>query len=328
MHDVAKLAGVSHQTVSRVVNGHPYVKAETRLKVVEAMEALTYVPNASARALAKGRTQTIGVICYETTLYGPAAALIGIEMRARELSHSVNIVSISSLDAAMIKEAFLRLYRQSVAGVALMCPQSAIDFDPKLLDVDLPLVGVWGPRLGTVPIVSIDEIGGAGKATRHLLDRGYDTVHFVGGPAGRVGSNERMKGWSEALKSAGRRVPEPLHGDWSARSGYEAGRILAADRDVSAVFVASDQMALGLLLALGEGGRRVPEDIAVVGFDDVPEAAFFSPPLTTIRQDFFGIGRHVVDALLAPDVQAGTKAVPASSVLPVDLIVRRSSGPA
>jgi DNA-binding LacI/PurR family transcriptional regulator len=324
LEDVAKLAGVSHQTVSRVINNHPYVRKETRRRVVEAMEALTYVPNSSARALATGRVCTIGVVCYETTLYGPAAALIGIEERAREEGFSVNIVSIKSLTSELVDEAVSRLRKQSVAGILLMSPLSSIGYRPPK-EQQIPITGIWGPRDGSFPAVSIDETGGARIATTHLLDLGHETVHFVGGPPGRVGPDERLRSWADTLRAAGRPVPEPFRGDWSARRGYEVGQVLAKDKSASAVFVANDQMALGVLLALQEAGRRVPDDIAVVGFDDIPEAAFFFPPLTTIRQDFRLVGHHAADLLLQQI--SGPVAAPASPTIPVQLIVRRSSVP-
>jgi DNA-binding LacI/PurR family transcriptional regulator len=325
LEDVAKLAGVSHQTVSRVINSHPYVSAQTREKVLKAMRALIYVPNSSARTLATGRANTIGVVCYETTLYGPAATLIGIEERTRAVGLSVNIVAIRSLTGALIKDAVSRLVRQSVAGIVLMSPQSAIGYQPPDEHRHVPIAGVWGPVDGSFPVVSVDEAGGARLATRHLLELGHETVHFVGGPEGRIGSDERRRSWMETLAAAGRPVPEPLRGDWTARSGYEAGQAIAKDGKSTAVFVANDQMALGLLLALQEAGRRVPEDIAVVGFDDIPEAAYFFPPLTTIRQDFRRIGHTVADLLL--EQIGGADGMPSSQNLPVELVVRRSSVP-
>jgi DNA-binding LacI/PurR family transcriptional regulator len=324
LEDVARLAGVSHQTVSRVVNDHPYVSDTTRRKVLDAMRALTYVPNSSARALATGQARTIGVVCYETTLYGPAAALIGIEERAREEGFSVNIVSIRSLTAELVDDAVSRLLRQTVAGIVLMSPQSSIGYRPRK-NQQVPVTGVWGPLDGPFPIVSIDETGGAQLAVGHLLERGHSTVHFVAGPAGRVGPDERLRGWAQTLKAAGRHVPDAVRGDWSARSGYEAGQELARDKSVTAIFVANDQMAVGLLLALQEAGRRVPEDVAVVGFDDIPESAYLFPPLTTVRQDFRQIGRNAADLLLQQMSAPGE--APISRTLPVELVVRRSSTP-
>jgi DNA-binding LacI/PurR family transcriptional regulator len=169
----------------------------------------------------------------------------------------------------------------------------------------------------------VDNAAGACRATQYLLDLGHQTVHHVGGPGSWLDARERTDGWLQALRSAGAPEPEVLAGDWSSRSGYEIGHQLARMPGVTAVFCANDHMALGLLRALAEGGRRVPEDVSVVGFDDIPEAAFFLPPLTTVRQDFGELGRRALRLLV--DRISGHDS--AGSRLPVvpELVVRSSA---
>jgi DNA-binding LacI/PurR family transcriptional regulator len=323
--DVAKVAGVSHQTVSRVVNNSPRVLAPTRQRVMEAMEQLGYQPNTAARALATGQARTIGVVCYDTILYGPAATLLGIEELAREEGYSVLITGIRRLDKTLLLDAVQNLIRQAVAAIVVLAPQETIGKVLRQLPTTLPIVAVWGPSRSGVSVVTVDEIAGARAATDHLLTLGHEEIWHVTGPAGRTGSTRRLEGWKAAMTAAGKPPPEPLLGDWSARSGYEAGLRLAESRIVTAAFVANDQMALGVLSALAERGRRVPQDISVVGFDDIPEAAFLYPSLTTVRQDFHRLGRSGAD--LALNLVRDPQSQPASVVLPVELVVRGSSGP-
>jgi DNA-binding LacI/PurR family transcriptional regulator len=292
MTDVGRFAGVSHMTVSRVLNGAASVRPETRARVLAAIERLGYRRNITARALATGRSQTLGVVTIDTTLYGPASTLYGIERAARAEGYFVSIVSLRSIDRASIREAVGRLVDQRVDGVILVVPLVSAADALKGLAHDIPLVAVEGDLRADIPVVTVDQVDGARKATEHLLALGHRTVWHVAGPTDWTESHGRLRGWRDTLAKAGADVPPPLSGDWSALSGYEAGRRLSRMPDVTAVFVANDQMALGLLRALSEHGRGVPSDISVVGFDDIPEAAFFSPPLTTVRQNFGLVGRN------------------------------------
>jgi DNA-binding LacI/PurR family transcriptional regulator len=185
-----------------------------------------------------------------------------------------------------------------------------------------------GPERG-IPVVGVDQRGGAELATRHLLDLGHRTVHHIAGPLGSIESQLRAEGWRAALAAAGAPRPEPLIGDWTARAGYHLGRRLARDRSLTAVFASNDQMALGVLRATHEAGRRIPEDISVVGFDDIPEASYLTPPLTTVRQDFGEVGSRSLRVLLrAIDSVAAHEERPAEgSLVAPELVVRASSGP-
>ena len=325
MSDVAALAGVSQMTVSRVINERDGVRSETRTRVLAAMRELDYHPNVAARALVTGRSRTLGVVSFDTSLYGPASMLHGIELAAREAEYFVSVAAMRGADRASLREAVDRLREQSVDGLLLIAPQVSSVDALRHLAVELPLVVVEGGVGGGAPVASVDQHGGAERATGHLLALGHTTVWHVAGPDDWFEARARQQGWLDALRAADREPPPVLQGDWQARTGYEHGRRLASDTNVTAVFVANDHMALGVLRALYEAGRRVPDDVSVVGFDDVPEAAYFSPPLTTVRQDFRELGRRSVRQLL--DRIEGVDASNDEVLIEPDLVVRESSGP-
>ncbi|WP_027345124.1 LacI family DNA-binding transcriptional regulator [Hamadaea tsunoensis] len=326
MADVARLAGVSHQTVSRVLNDQPNVRTETRARVLAAIRELDYRPNSAARTLVTRRSQTLGVVSFDTTLYGPASMLYGIEQAARDADYFVSISSLRAMDRATLLDAVSRLRDQAVEGVVVIAPQTQAAGALEQAAAGVPLVGAGCGVTERVPMVAIDQRAGALIATRHLLDLGHRTVHHVAGPMNWLDAVGRMQGWREALEQAAAPVPLPILGDWSASSGYAAGRSLAVDPTVTAVFCANDHMALGLLRALHEAGRRVPQDVSVVGFDDIPETSYFMPPLTTVRQDFGELGRRSLQLLV--DRLAGSRPGPAGHVIiPPDLVVRGSARP-
>jgi DNA-binding LacI/PurR family transcriptional regulator len=325
MADVARVAGVSHQTVSRVINDADHVRPETRERVLRAMVELDYRPNSVARALVTGRSRTLGVVSFDTTLYGPASTLFGIERAAHAQGYFVSIISVTSLDRASVLGAVEHLRAQGVEGILLVTPQDAAAEAVLQLPSDTPVVAVEAGPEGSVPIVAVDQFAGALAATRHLLELGHRTVWHIAGPADWLEARQRVDGWAAALAEAGADAPPLLSGDWSARSGYELGQRLATVRDVTAVFAANDQMALGLLRALYEAGRHVPRDLSVVGFDDIPEAQFFTPPLTTVRQDFNEMGRQSL--MLLVDAISATRRSSQRVVVPPELRVRESTAP-
>lgn len=326
MNDVARLAGVSHQTVSRVLNNHPSVRDETRERVLRAVSQLNYRPNALARGLAARRSRVIGVVSFDTILYGPAATLLGVERAARQADHGISIVTLEKLDRAGVVEAVSRLTEQSVAGVVIIAPVMTAASAAHSLPSGVPAVVVESDAAGDVPTISVDQVKGARLAVDHLLSLGHETVWHVSGPRDWLEARDRADGWRQALESAGRRVPPIIHGDWSPRSGYEAGQAIAHRPDVTAVFCANDQQALGMLRALHERGVKVPEDVSLIGFDDIPEAEYLSPPLTTIRQDFDEVGRRCLAALL--DLLDNDTLVTAARHPRVEptLVVRASTG--
>lgn len=325
MSDVAALAGVSQMTVSRVLNDRSGVREETRQRVEAAMRQLDYHPNVAARTLVTGRSRTLGVVSFDTSFYGPARMLHGIEQAAREAGYFVSIASTSGAARRSLRGAVSRLTEQRVDGILVIAPHESSLEALQDLAVTLPLVVVESGSGFGAPLAAVDQEIGAARAVQHLLSLGHETVWHISGPSGWIEASQRRQSWQSVLVAAKRRVPKALEGDWSPQSGYEHGRTLARVREATAVFVANDQMALGLLRALREAGLRVPNDVSVVGFDDVPEAAYFAPPLTTVRQDFDELGRRSLHLLL--DQLEGRPMPTTSVVIEPDLVLRESTGP-
>jgi len=323
MSDVARLAGVSHQTVSRVINDSSHVRAETRQRVLVAMRELGYRPNSVARALVTGRSNTLGVVSFDTTLYGPASTLFGIERAAHEAGYFIIVASLKALNRASLTEAIDRLSIQGVDGILVIAPY--VEAAEALLHAPagIPLVAVEAGPDEKIPLVAIDQVAGASSATQHLLDLGHETIWHITGPADFIESRQRIEGWRAALKAHGAEPPPELLGDWSARSGYDLGRRLSRDPTVTAIFVANDQMALGVLRAMHEAGREIPGEVSVIGFDDIPEAPYFTPPLTTVRQDFDEMGTRSVRLLLRM-METG-EVVPSGPLVAPQLVVRGST---
>jgi DNA-binding LacI/PurR family transcriptional regulator len=320
--DVAQLAGVSHQTVSRVLNEHPNVSPQTRLRVQAAMAELRYRPNNAARALVTGRSKVIGVVAQNTTLFGPASMLTAFEQSASDAGFAVAVASVRALDRRSIAEAVDRHLAQRVAGVVVIAPVASAGEALDHMPTDLPLVCIDGDPQRSTPLVTVDQSAGASLATRHLLDAGHSTVWHVSGPDDWFDSVGRIAGWRAALESAGVDPPPVLSADWSPAAGYRVGQLLARMSDVTAVFAANDHLALGILKALREFGRLVPRDVSIVGFDDIPEAAYFVPPLTTIRPDFDAVARAALNVLLR---QIGTGVVSDERETIAPVLVTRES---
>jgi DNA-binding LacI/PurR family transcriptional regulator len=331
MSDVAAHAGVSHQTVSRVINGHPNVAPLTRERVLRAIAELGYRPNTAARALVTGSARTIGLVTSHINQYGPGQTLLGLEKAARAAGYSLSVAILDDDSARSMREAVDRFVAQSVDAVVALSTYSQAVEALGHFESPVPLIAVQVGRDPGRPTVWVDQEVGGALATRHLLQLGHRTVHHVTGPSDSLESRGRTVGWRRELVAAGAPVPEVFHGNWWPPSGHAAGRELAArvlaggpaGEEVTAVFVANDQMALGLLSALHQAGVSVPRDISVVGFDDVPEAGYYTPPLTTVRQDFAELGRRGVQLVLARLRHEGFHPEP---VMP-QLIVRGSTGP-
>jgi len=324
MVDVARLARVSPQTVSRVLNDYEFIKEGTRERVLDAIERLDYRPNIAARTLATKRSRTIGVVATDYLSYGPATALWGVEEAAREAGYSVSIVSLRTSTFRTMTEALERLAAQGVEGIILIAPQDAHVQAAFASFGSLPVVTFSGFASADYRPVMLDSAEGSRIATRYLIELGHRTILHLAGPEQFTVSESRIRGWRDALAEAGLPAPEPLVGDWTAESGYEVGKQIARNLTATAAYVANDRMAQGLLLALHEAGRRVPEDFSVVGFDDVPEAAYLIPPLTTIRQDFTALGRRCIESVIA--LINGDPPVEPEPLIP-NLIVRASAGP-
>ncbi|WP_111653075.1 LacI family DNA-binding transcriptional regulator [Actinoplanes lutulentus] len=325
MTDVARLAGVSHQTVSRVLNDHPNVKEQTRIRVRAAIAELNYRPNRAARALVTGRSQLIGVVARNSTLYGPASMLTEFEQAAADAGFAVSVGSVRELDRSSISSVVERHLDQRVAGLVVIANVASAAEALAEIPSELPVVFIDGDPASGRPLVTVDQVAGARAATQHLLDAGHETVWHVSGPIDWFDSAGRIQGWRQTLEEAGAEVPPLLSADWSAAEGYRAGQMLARMPEVTAVFTANDHLALGILRALSERGRRVPHDVSVVGFDDVPEAAYFIPPLTTVRQAFGDVARAALSLLLGQ--MRDDSGTADHIVVPPQLVVRQSVGP-
>ncbi|MCT9105511.1 LacI family DNA-binding transcriptional regulator [Streptomyces mirabilis] len=326
MDDVARLAGVSKQTVSRVLNDSPAVRPETREAVVAAMRTLGYRPSRSARSLASGRTRMLGVISFDAARYGPASILTAINSAAQEAGYLVSSIALDTADRDTLVRAVHTLSAEGADGLLAIAPQRWVGRALAEAGLDVPLMVLENDLGDDASYVTADSRDGARQATEHLLKLGHGTVHHIAGPTGWLSAERRLEAWRDTLRAAGAEVPEPLIGDWSADSGYTLGRRLAARPEVTAVFASNDQMALGVLRALHEAGRHVPDDVSVVGYDDIPEAAHMLPPLTTVRTDFAATGRRSLQLLLSRIDGSTNPRI--DHIEPVRLVVRRSTGPA
>ncbi|MEU6249067.1 LacI family DNA-binding transcriptional regulator [Glycomyces sp. NPDC047010] len=293
--DVAARAGVSVPTVSRVLTGAARVSPAKREQVEAAIAALGYRPSAAARALVSRKPQTIAIIAGNTSRYGYAETIRGIEIAARAEGYTVMITVVEAADE--VDQAIEATLTQALAGVAVL------KFDPpgvaalgKIPD-HLPVVALSGVREPNTAQAVLDEAAAAEELTDYLLGLGHKTVHHVRVPPSRK-VDGRTTGWRRALRRAGAAIPAAVDATWDPKSGIAIGRDLAADPGVTAVFCGNDEIAMGVMRGITEAGLRIPDDISVAGFDDNPLAELWSPPLTTAKQDFATLGRRGFQLLL------------------------------
>jgi DNA-binding LacI/PurR family transcriptional regulator len=324
MSDVAAVAGVSHQTVSRVLNDHPSVRPETRQRVLDAIATLGYRRNTAARALVTRRTGTIGVVTSGSALFGPTSTLIAVEVAARDAGLFVSVATVAQWTEAQVAAVLEHFMSQGVDGVVVIAAHDDAVEAVRTFDEPVPIVMV-GPKdlPGPLHSVAVDQYAGGRMAVRHLLDLGHRTVQHLAGPVDWLDARWRIEGWRDELAAAGVVAGDPIIGDWSAARGYDVGRELVTGDLPTAVFAANDQLALGLLRAFAEAGVRVPGEVSVVGFDDVDGSAHFYPPLTTVRQEFGALGRRCMEVLLEA-IAGGTTE---SGLIAPSVVVRASSGP-
>lgn len=322
--DVARLAGVSVPTVSRVLTGAARVRADKRERVLSAIESLNYRPSAAARALASRQSTTIAIVAGNTSQYGYAATIKGLEEEARASDYTVTITVVESAASADVDRAVSLVLAQDPAGIIVL------KFDPPgvavlrtLQSAAVPLVAIAGVRSRGIPQAVLDETRAGETITEYLLDLGHRTVHHVRVPPSRH-EDGRTTGWRRALVARGAVVPATVDATWAPESGRAIGVALAHTPEVTAVFCGNDEIAMGVIRGLRDEGRAVPDDVSVVGFDDHPLAAMWSPSLTTARQDFVGLGRRAFGLLRGAMGIAARRAF--SSQLP-ELIVRESAAP-
>lgn len=298
IYDVADRAGVSHMTVSRVLNGHPNIRESTRVKVMTAIDELSYTRSSIARALATNRAMRIGVIIDNPGFYGPNSVLRAIEVAAREHGYAVSSFAAGDADDRGADAGAVELQTQGVDALCVIAPRaSSLDL-LRQQAISVPTLVVKEEPDEQMHSVCIDQRAGAAAAVRHLIELGHERILHIAGPPDWFDAKARTEAWQATLEEAGLPVVPPLIGDWSSDSGYTFGRELDLG-DATAVFVANDQMALGLMHGLAERGIRVPDDVSVVGFDDVPDARHYLPPLTTVRQHFDKLGEAVIGELVA-----------------------------
>ena len=299
INDVAALAGVSYQTVSRVINQHPSVSKTALERVQNAIQSLNYQPSNAARHLATQRSKTIGVVSYGTIHYGPAQLLASLEQAAGDSGYTLSNVSVSHLTLADISAAIQTLRRQRVDGLLLFAPLIGIAHtDLESICADLPLVITDAePQVGRA-VTSVDQLTGGRLAALCLIQLGHRQIALINGPLHWYAALLRQQGWLSALQQAGLSPVAAYESDWTAQGGYNCTKaLLKTGTPFTGLLVANDQMALGALRALHERGLNLPEDVSVIGFDDIPEAAFLEPPLTTVRQDFGSLARQSLEQL-------------------------------
>ena len=325
LSDVARLARVSTQTVSRVSMGADNVSPATREKVLRAMNQLGYSPNRAAQALRRGSFKTIGVLTQQIQRTGEALTTAGVLEAATEADYAVNLVQVKRPESDDMRQAVYRLSHQTIDGLVVVQAGRA-GLDHLSLPQAMPVAVSDSALVGYYPSASADQVGGVRDAVGHLLALGHRTVHHVSGPEGSQSALIRKATWAACLREAGALVPEPVLGDWEAAAGYKAGLHLAADPDVTAVFCGNDEVALGLIRAMHEQGRRVPQDVSVVGFDGLDLGEYSFPPLTTIRQDFKRHGREMV-GLVLEQVTTGPVDGSRRVIIPTELVLRGSTAP-
>jgi DNA-binding LacI/PurR family transcriptional regulator len=323
MADVARLAGVSAQTVSRVSTGHPSVIESTRQQVLAAMRELDYRPNSAARALKRGEFRTLGVILFTLATTGNSRTVEAIADHAARQGYAITLIPVAMPTQDGVLGAFTRLGELAVDGAIVIMEVHLLDEADLTIPPNVQVVVMDSDAGDRYPVVDTDQADGARQATLHLLGLGHETVWHVSGPGSSYSAGRRAQAWRDTLIDAGRPVPPMLHGDWTAESGYRAGLQLATNPEVTAIFAGNDQMALGIMRALHEHDRRIPDDVSIVGFDDLPDSPAFYPPLTTIHQDFTELGKRCVDRLLRqirrdPDG-------PGRDLVPIHLVQRSST---
>jgi DNA-binding LacI/PurR family transcriptional regulator len=322
IRQVAALAGVSHQTVSRVLNGHPNIRPATRDRVLKVMEDLDYRPNSAARALATSRTNRIGVLVDSPVEYGPNSTLRGVETAARAAGYSVTAATVGDDDSLGPSIAFEHLLSQGIDALCVIAPRSSSLDRLRQLTLEMPALVVKSAKDDAFLTASVDQELGAALAVRHLIDLGHRRIAHVAGPLDWLDAWARHRAWQIEMKAAGLEELDVVVGDWTANFGYEVAHQRGRLPDCTAIFAANDQIALGLIHGFAERGIRVPDDVSIVGFDDLPEAKHFLPPLTTVRQDFRALGERSVEVLRA--ALEGRELDRRSIIAPL-LIVRESA---
>lgn len=322
--DVARVAGVSPQTASRVSTGSTLVTAQTEARVREVMDQLGYVPNLAARALRRGQYKAIGVVTQQLERTGESLTTAGIVAIAAELGYSVSVVQISNSESTELKHSLDRLPHLPIDGLIIVRIGQA-KTDRVILPQHLPVVACDSKLEGVYPVIIGDQVQGVRDLMGHLIGLGHRIIHYVAGPLDSHPTFVRQEAWESCLREADLPLGRVWQGDWTIDSGYAVGLEIAEDPDVTAVFCANDEMAFGVMRALSHRGIRVPDDISVAGFDGGELSRFVDPPLTTVRQEFKQVARRAVDRLM--EQMAGNPPSLEPEFTPVSMLVRDSTAP-
>jgi DNA-binding LacI/PurR family transcriptional regulator len=301
IYDIAVRTGVSYQTVSRVLNEMPHVSPATREKVQAVMQEVGFRPNMTARQLASQRSTIVGLVTYATSFYGPAQVLANSEQASKEMGLSFMFSGIVDQTTPEIRRAVHELCAHQVCGILLHLPLCIDLRDLQDVCRNVPIVAVDSNLGYKCPAIYINQERGSRIATQHLIQLGHKKIAYLRGPLSWRAAELRFKGWLKELKAAGLNAGPVITGNWTAESGFETTQTLVAQHwgEYTALVVANDQMALGAIRAFEESGIQIPRTISVVGFDDIPEAAFFRPPLSTIKQDFKALASSSVECLIS-----------------------------
>jgi DNA-binding LacI/PurR family transcriptional regulator len=322
IYDVANLAGVSHQTVSRVLNNHTSLKPETRDKVEKAIAELNYRPNQAARQLVTSRSKMIGILIAGTELHGPWAILNAMEREARLEGYSVISISVLPESPESWRAGIEQLRILDIDGViTIALPQVIIkELEKTLFGATIVLVDTEPSK--KFDAINIDNYQGATIATQHLIDLGHKEIVHITGPMSGYEGKVRRQAYEDAMK-ASHLKSDVIEADWSIEKGYEVGKqIVARKKRPTAIFTGNDHLAVGLLKALNESGVSVPNDMSLIGFDDIPEAQFMTPSLSTVKQNFDELGKLSINKMM---VQLKEATKPEAINIDATLIIRDST---
>ncbi|ANC31022.1 LacI family DNA-binding transcriptional regulator [Isoptericola dokdonensis] len=322
IRQVAQLAGVSHMTVSRVLNDHPNIRESTRRRVEEAIEELGYRPSLTARALATQRSHRIGVLVESATTFGPTSTLYAVESAARASGYEVSSVFLQAGAKITPQEAVDHLVALGVDALCVVAPRSSSIADLRRIAVGVPVLVVKPDKDPTFLTVTVDQRAGTALAVDHLVALGHRDILHLAGPLDWLDARSRERAFHARAKSWGIRERPVVVGDWTADFAYEFARGIRELPEYTAVFVANDDMAVGLVHGLHERGFSVPDDLSVVGFDDIPLARHVIPPLTTVRQNFDALGVSIVEVLRAAIEE---REIPDVTRISAEIVTRASS---
>jgi len=332
--EVASVAGVSTQTVSRVINERPDVSPDTRKRVQEVIKDLAYQPSALARSLIRQRSYTLGVVIAGLMYIGPSRTLSGIAAAAEQAGYSLLLKELPRFDGNDIEPIFQALLSRHVDGIIWAVSEVGENLNwvnKPPLDTGIPLIFITMEPQKNIPVVSIDNYMGGRLAMSHLLEQGYRNIGHISGPLDWWEARQRMAAWKDVLSETGIEINENhwAEGNWSSSSGSQAAeKLFEQYPEMDSIFIANDQMALGALLIVHAKKLRIPEDIGIAGFDNIAESAYFIPPLTTVQQDQYEVARIAVVEIIKI-IELGWQGLepnyPQSIILPPTLVVRESS---